>query len=151
MQLRATMKVLVLVAMMVCLLESAHAHDAEERDTESKLMALERVVRVQALSSKDLSGLNGFLSDEFVLVTMDGAQKDKAELLAYLQSLNFLRYAIEEMIVRVHGDTAIVTGLFRMTTVQKGRPSVRTGRFLDTWLNRDGHWSMVASVSIPAS
>jgi ketosteroid isomerase-like protein len=145
------MKALVLITLMLCVLERAHSQAAYERDTESKLMAFERVVRVQALSSKDLNTLNRFLSDEFVFVSMDGVPRNKAELLADLQSLDSLRYSTEEMIVRVHGDTAIVTGLFRATAVQKGRPSVQRGRFLDTWLNRDGRWFMVASVSIPTA
>ena len=145
------MRGVALITLMLCMLGHAHTQDSNERDIESKLMALERLVRVQALSSKDLSTLNRFLSDEFVLVDIDGVQKNKVELLAYIESLDSLRYSVEEMVVRVHGDTTIVTGLFRSPTVQKGKPSMRQGRFLDTWLNRDGRWVLVASVSIPAS
>lgn len=145
------MKGLVLITVILCVLEGAHSEGAYERDIESKLMAFERLVRVQALSSKDLNTLNRFLSDEFVFVSMDGVPRNKTELLAYLQSLDSLRYSMEEMIVRVHGDTAIVTGLFRATAVQKGRPSEQRGRFIDTWLHRDGRWLTVASVSIPTA
>src|ERR1051325_9442234 len=119
-----------LITLMLCMLGHAHTQDSNERDIESKLMALERLVRVQALSSKDLSTLNRFLSDEFVLVDIDGVQKNKVELLAYIESLDSLRYSVEEMVVRVHGDPTIVTGLFRSPTVQKGKPSMRQGRFL---------------------
>ena len=145
------MKRAVLTILVLWLAGRAHPQDAYERDIGSKLMAFERLVRVQALSSKDLSTLNEFLSDEFVFVSVDGIQKSKAELLSDLQKLDSLRYSAEEMMVRVHGETAVVTGLFRITAVQRGKASVRQGRFLDTWLQTDGRWLMVASVSIPAS
>jgi ketosteroid isomerase-like protein len=144
------MKKLVLIAVIACLgLRPNYAQSSYARDTESKLMALERVIRLQALPSKDLNTLNTFLADEFVLVTVDGTTKSKQELWAYLQSVDSLRYSMQEMIVREHGATAIVTGLFQMWGMQRGKPFVRRGRFVDTWLNREGRWVLLASVSTP--
>jgi ketosteroid isomerase-like protein len=147
------MKSVILVTAIVCLASAAQAfsQNSQERDTESKLIALERLMRVQALSSKDVNVLTTFLADEFVMVTMEGLPKEKAEFLDYLQSLDSVRYETQEMIVRVHGNTAIVTGLFQMTTVKRGKPLAQRGRFVNTWLNREGRWLIVASVSIPAS
>ena len=51
--------------------------------------------------------------------------------------------------VRVHGDTAVVTGLFQVIGVEDGKTFVRRGRFLDTWLVKDGTWLLTASISIP--
>lgn len=144
------MKKLILIAVIACLgLTPNYAQNSDDRDTESKLMAIERVVRLQALPSKDLNTLNTFLADEFVLVTTDGTRRSKQELWAYLQSVDSLRYSMQEMIVRGHGNTAIVTGLFQMWGMQRGKPFKRQGRFVDTWLNREGRWVLLASVSTP--
>ena len=74
------MKKLILIAVIACLgLTPNYAQNSDDRDTESKLMAIERVVRLQALPSKDLNTLNTFLADEFVLVTTDGTTRSKQE------------------------------------------------------------------------
>ena len=144
------MKKLILIALIASLgLPPNYAQNSEGRDTESKLMAIERVVRLQALPSKDLNTLNTFLADEFVLVTTDGTTRNKQDLWAYLQSVDSLRYSMQEMIVRGHGNTAIVTGLFQMWGMQRGKPFKRQGRFVDTWLNREGRWVLLASMSTP--
>jgi ketosteroid isomerase-like protein len=137
---------------MVCLAWwQASAQSAYDSASESKLMALERLVRMQAMPSGDFNTLNEVLADEFVLVTFEGRSQGKTELVASLQSLDTLHYVIEDMVVRLHGNTAIVTGRFQMSGVQRGKPFARQGRFVDTCINSDGRWLIIASVSIPAS
>ena len=129
----------------------ASAQNAYESDIQSRLMAMEQLVRVQALPSGDFNTLNAALADEFVLVTFEGQAQSKTEFLAYWQSFDTLHYMVHDMVVRVHGDTAIVTGRFQMSGVRAGKPFARQGRFLDTCLNSDGRWLIIASVSTPVS
>jgi ketosteroid isomerase-like protein len=103
------------------------------------------------LPSGDFNTLNAALADEFVLVTYEGRSQSKAELFSSLQSLDSLHYVIEDMVVRVHGETAIVTGRFQMSGLRGGKPFARQGRFVDTCLNSNGRWLIIASVSTPAS
>lgn len=149
---RPEMNKLVLIAVIVGLACSqAPAQRVHDSEIESRLMALERLVRMQALPSGDFNTLNGVLADEFVMVTFEGRSQSKTELVASLQSLDTLHYVIEDMVVRLHGNTAIVTGRFRMSGVQRGKPFARQGRFVDTCVNSDGRWSIIASLSTPAS
>ena len=149
---RPQMNKLVLIAGMFFLAFSqAAAQSAYDSEMKSRLMALERVVRMQALPSGDFKTLNELLADEFVLVTFEGQSQSKTELLASLQSLDSLHYIIEDMVVRVHGDTAIVTGRFQMSGLRGGNPFARQGRFVDTCLNSQGRWLIIASVSTPGS
>ena len=142
----------VLIAATVSLAFSqASAQNAYESDIQSKLMAMEQLVRVQALPNGDFNTLNAVLADKFVLVTFEGRAQSKTEFLAYLQSFDTLHYIVHDMIVRVHGDTAIVTGRFQMSGVRAGKPFARQGRFVDTCLNRDGRWLIIASVSTPGN
>ena len=129
----------------------ASAQNAYESDIQSRLIALEHLVRVQALPSGDFNTLNAVLADKFVLVTFGGQAQSKTEFLAYWQSFDTLHYMVQDMIVRVHGDSAIVTGRFRMSGLRGGKPFARQGRFVDTCLNSDGRWLIIASISTPAS
>ena len=142
----------VLIAATVSLAFSqAPAQSAYDSEIQSRVMALEHLVRVQALPSGDFNTLNAALADEFVLVTFEGRSQSKTELFASLQSVDSLHYVVEDMVVRVHGDTAIVTGRFQMSGMRGGKPFARQGRFVDTCLNSDGRWLIIASVSTPAS
>ena len=129
----------------------APAQSAYDSEIQSRLIALEHLVRVQALPSGDFNTLNAVLADKFVLVTFGGQAQSKTEFLAYWQSFDTLHYMVQDMIVRVHGDSAIVTGRFQMSGVRAGKPFARQGRFVDTCLNSDGRWLIIASVSTPVS
>ena len=51
-----------------------------------------------------------------------------------------------DMNVRVDGNVAIVTGVFRTKGKDdKGAAYDRTARFTDTWIKRDGRWQALAS------
>jgi ketosteroid isomerase-like protein len=146
------MKQFVLIAAVAWLgIAPVSAQTAYELDIESKLIALERVMRVQALTMKDLATLDTFLEERFVFVTSEGQSKSKVELLVYVQQIDRLRYVLYKMAVRVHGDTAIVTGLFTLSSVQNGKDSVQSGRFMDTWIKKDGRWLVIASLATPTS
>lgn len=144
------MKRAVWAAMLACLtILQSHAQSAYDREIVSKIMALERLGRLQAFGSKDLKTLSELLDDDFVSVNLEGQRLSKREVLDYVQRANSLGYITQEMVVRVHGDTVIVTGLFQISVVRRGKPSMRQGRFMDTWMNRDGHWVAIASLSTP--
>lgn len=130
---------------------AAYAQSGYDRDTESKVIALEQLLRVQALPSNDLNALNTFLADELVMVTSDGRLQGKSEFLASLHAVHTLRYVIRDLIVRVHGNTSMASGIFQTTGVERGKAFMRQGRFLDTWVNNNGRWMMVASVAIVSS
>lgn len=144
------MHVLILVILAGCVLSiPAYSQSTYDNNTESKLIALEHLVRGQAIANKDLNTLNVFLADQVVLVSIEGRAQSKAEFLAELQAFDVLRFAMEDVIVRSHGNAVAVTGLFQMSGVRRGKPFVRQGRFLDTWLNEYGRWQIIASLSTP--
>ena len=127
---------------------SAHGQEA---DAESKIIALERVAKLQACESKDLKTLDTMLDDSFAYVDAEGRLQNKAEVLALIQTATPMKFGVDDMVVRLHGDTAIVTGLYVTKKLQLGDPFVRQGRFVDTWLYKNGHWVAIASLLTPMS
>jgi ketosteroid isomerase-like protein len=82
-------------------------------------------------------------------VDYDGSLLNKAE---YLRSVaNPLskpdHIRDEGMKVRVYGCTGIVSGIYRETGKEKGKPCARCARFTDTWIKHSGRWKCVASQS----
>jgi Domain of unknown function (DUF4440) len=91
------------------------------------------------------------LDDSFAYVDAEGRLQNKAEVLALIQTATPMKFGVDDMVVRLHGDTAIVTGLYVTKKLQLGDPFVRQGRFVDTWLYKNGHWVAIASLLTPMS
>ena len=144
------MRGVILITLVSFLVSPPGYAQASDRESESKIIVLERLLRVEALASKDLSVLSSFLSEEIVLVRMDGRTQKKAEFIAELESGAAMRCTVADVVVRIHGRTATATGLFEISGVERGKPFLRRGRFLDTWLNQSRLWFIIASLSVPA-
>lgn len=142
------MRTLTLVVVLACV-GASYGQVVRDSDSESKIIALERLARVQAYATKDLKTLDTILDTDFVYVDPNGLLLTKSEVLANVKAVDSLQTVTEAMVVRLHGDTAIVTGLYRMEGAERGKPFVRRGRFVDTWLHRDKRWVEIASLWTP--
>lgn len=127
------------------------AQAADHPDIASKLIALERVGKMQAWQSKDVTALDAVFDDAFVYVDPEGRVLTKAEVLAYIQMTDSPQFIAEAITVRLHGKTAIVTGLYRMKGVEHGKRFVRRGCFVDTWVDKNGRWVAIASLLTPGN
>lgn len=140
---------LLLMMLLPVLASPGAGQDSDRRDIEGKLLALENVGKLQAIQLKDLKMLGQVLDENFVLVDQDGSLLNKAQILAYVQKATSMQYFVSEMTVRLHGSTAIVTGVYRLKGVVAGRRIEQRVRFIDTWLEKEGKWVTIASLSTP--
>jgi len=140
------MRRLMLVALLACVATlAAHAQANSDADTESKIIAMEHVW-AEAFRTKDPSALARILDDGFVCVSSDGRLFTKAEILEDVKASDSLQLFMDSMVVRLHGDTAIITGIFRTTALEHGKPFARRERFVDTWLYRNEQWVSISSL-----
>jgi len=126
------------------------AQQADDSGIKTKIMALEQLLKLHAYQAKDAKVLDALLDDKFVAVDPVGKLQTKAELLEFVQMSDSLQYLTSQMIVRVHNNAAIVTGLFQLKGAVQGRSLQQSGRFVDTWLFKEGHWVAIASLSTPS-
>src|SRR5438067_663114 len=87
------------------------AQQNEDSATKSKIIALEHLLKMQAYESKDLKTLGTIMGEEFVDVSPEGDLLNKAQLLEYVQRADSMQCVTKAMVVNLHRDTAIVTGL----------------------------------------
>jgi ketosteroid isomerase-like protein len=144
------MRTLALMLLLACLgTKLSYGQTTYDPDSVAKLISLERVEKVQASESKDLRTLNAILDANFINVDPEGRIENKSDVLEHIQAINSLQYEVEAIRVKIHGDTAIVTGLYRMKGEERGQPFLRRGRFVDTWHSKNGRWVAIASLSTP--
>jgi ketosteroid isomerase-like protein len=145
------MRTLLLVALLVCLATPGSRMQAgSDPDAESKIIAMEHVW-AEAYKAKDPRALDRILDDKFVCVVSNGSLLTKAQILGEVKTSTALQILMDSMVVHIHGDTAIISGIFRTKGVEHGKAYELRERFVDTWLYRNGQWVSIASIVTPAS
>jgi ketosteroid isomerase-like protein len=143
------MRTLTFVVLMVCAgIPSGYAQGTHDSDVTAKIVAMEHMWS-QAYVLKDSKALERILDDTFVNVESDGQLMTKADVMAEVRTSSILQILTESMEVNLHGDTAIVTGVFLMKGVERGKPFAQRERFLDTWFYKNGQWATIAGLVTP--
>jgi ketosteroid isomerase-like protein len=143
------MKRLTLATLVGLLFVSAPlAQDKSASADEIQIKQLERAWN-QAEAKQEVKEVSSLLADTLVYTDYDGSFMNKSEYMKWVVSPGQKADHIydEGQNVKVYGDAAVVTGIYRETGTNKGKPYVVRSRFTDTWIKRDGVWLCVASHS----
>ena len=123
----------------------------QKSDTGSKVLGLEAKWN-EAYKRGDIAAMNSLLADEFIITVEDGRTFSKAGYIAQTGGGTTLVEVSEmsDLKVRIHGNTAVVTGAYHEKGTIKGKPYEYRDRFTDVWMIIDGRWQVIAShYSIP--
>lgn len=124
------------------------AQNQDESGARAKVLALEHAWN-QAEAFKDLKALDALFDNGLIYVDSDGTLMTKSDFLSHVKTAPVEQVVTESMAVRIFENTAIATGTYRAKTVKNGKPVFLRGRFVDTWLYRNGTWVCVAAQSTP--
>lgn len=109
--------------------------------------------RFAAMVQVDAAALAGLLADDLTYTHSNGVVENKAQFLESLSSgrLRYLSIEPSEVVVRVYGDTAILTGRSTMKVKTGEQETTLPIRFTDVWVRQAGRWRMAAwqSTRIP--
>jgi len=119
-----------------------------QSSVEQALMDLERQWVKASLASKG-EALAPLLATNIVVLGSDGTMQTKAAYVAMTNKGKWQVSEVSDMKVQVHGDTAVVTGLWTgKGTDGAGKAFDGRERFADTWVKMpDGKWQCVATAS----
>ena len=96
-----------------------------------------------AAMQRDTATLSQILADDFVDVTYKGALSDKAAHLKSSLAPNDTQQTLDELKMRIFGDTGIVTG--QNTITAKDHSFTARVRFTDVFVQRAGRWQAVSA------
>jgi ketosteroid isomerase-like protein len=96
--------------------------------------------------SLDLDTIERLLHPDYVIVQPGGRIESKAEVLASYRvgGRHWDTAEVDQLDVRLHGDTAIVTGRWRASGENNGEPFDYAARFLSVWVKESGRWRNIA-------
>ena len=119
----------------------------------SKILALENKWNA-AYERGDVAAMNSLLADDFIITVEDGSTFSKPGYIAHNgdSTVHVEISAMSDLRVRMHSNTAVVTGAYHEKGTSKGKPYEYRDRFTDVWMNINGRWQVIAShYSVPAS
>jgi ketosteroid isomerase-like protein len=102
-----------------------------------------------AFRRRDVAFIAGILAEEFVATYSDGTRGDRDEELSRAAKFDqqIDSATLDEFIVKIYGDTAVVWMSQHLLGPSQGKPLAVTFRYVDVFVFRDGRWQCVASQS----
>ena len=98
---------------------------------------------LRSFLKSDVARYRELLTEDFRAVLSDGRMIDKAEFLRQAAvPPQVTGFRLEEVLIRVYGDTAVVNGLVRYARPD-GTPVLT--RYTDTFVRTQGNWRVVAA------
>jgi ketosteroid isomerase-like protein len=135
-----------LVAAMIAVASAAGAQRV--KSDQETLVELEQKWDA-AFHNRDAKFIETLLADEFVVTYGDGTRGDKAKELSLATEFDQQvdSSMLDDFIIKVYGNTAVVLFTQQLVGPIKGKPVAVSYRYVDVWVNRDGVWKCVASQS----
>jgi hypothetical protein len=112
------------------------------KDQEKELIRLEKQW-AEALG--DSAYLSRITSDDYVIVDASGDVRNKQQELTLARSEKFETSTVDDLSVRIYGNSAVVLGRYSLAGTVMGQPYKETGRFTDVWVNYSGNWRVVST------
>ena len=123
-----------------------------KRDSASQVLAVEKQWN-EVYKRGDIATMNSLLTDDFIITVEDGNTYSKPGYIAHSGNSS-VRVEVSDMSdlqVRMHGNTAVVTGAYHEKGIDKGKPYEYRDRLTDIWMTYNGRWRLIASHYSPLS
>jgi hypothetical protein len=137
------------LCVVLCSVAAVHvAHAQNVKSDQEVLIELERQWDA-AFHRQDAAFIETLLADEFIATYGDGTRGDKAKELALVRDVSQQvdSSRLDNFIVKVYRDTAVVWFTQYLVGPVKGKPTEVQYQYMDVWIVRDGRWQAVASQS----
>ena len=113
---------------------------------QEELLTFEREF-TRAVAANDAAAIGQFVADDWVIVDADGGVIDRSRFLNVIESGALSHESMEsaDFEVRLHGDTAVVTGITTSKGQFMGEAFATRERATDVLARLDGRWLCVFS------
>lgn len=147
-QVSATLTIIVAVSFITLAQTRRPNRQAQARrqavTVEQTLKDLEREI-IEACKNQDEVTINRLLANNFIFTDSTGQVHNKQQYIAAMKRVKVEHYTLDEMVTRIHGDTAIVSGHWTGRAIVGGDAKEGSIRFTDTFIKRLGRWQVIAS------
>lgn len=117
-----------------------------QQDAEKELKQLEREWN-NAIVRKDTATLDRILGDDFIYIDYAGGVNPKADIIKSVKTSEAVvdPFETEDVVVRIYGNTAILTGRFKQKITYKGQVYNLELSYTDVYVKRGKRWQAVSA------
>ncbi len=136
----------------LCLLAASAISLAQDKSDAAAIRALE-LKWTESYKQHNIDILSSLLAEDFVITIEDGSIYSKAGYISHsADPATKVQIAeLSDLKVRMHGDTAVVTGAYHEKGESNGKAYEYRDRLTDIWMKVGGKWQVVASqYSVPS-
>jgi ketosteroid isomerase-like protein len=136
----------------ILFLLSAAAMPAAAQEREAAAVRALELKWTESYKLHQIDILSSLLAEDFVITIEDGSIYSKAGYITHSadSSVHVEVAELSDLKVRVHGDTAVVTGAYHERGESNGKRYEYHDRLTDVWMKSGGKWQVVAShYSVP--
>jgi ketosteroid isomerase-like protein len=121
------------------------AADSGDQETIREIVEMEREAREASLH-RDADFSARTLSEDYVAITPLGTVTTKQDTVSARKSrqLRYDNIDVTDMVVRIYGDTAVVTARADVKGHQLGEDFSGPYRYTRVWVKKTGHWQAVS-------
>jgi len=143
---------LYVIALIISLFSSITASQTVAGES-NMVSSNERVVKAlernyaEAVIRQDVPALERILADDFIATSSRGELRNKGQEIDDIKpSPDYVMkgFDLDDVSVRVFGDTAIATGRSTLKASYKGRDSISLFRYTRVYVKRKGKWQVVS-------
>ena len=123
----------------------------EKADSAATIRKLEEKW-TESYKNRQIDILSSLLAEKFVITVEDGNTYSKSGYISHSAdaSVKVDVAEISDLKVRMHGDTAVVTGAYHEKGKSNGKPYEYHDRLTDVWMKVGNKWQVIAShYSVP--
>jgi hypothetical protein len=149
---KCVLLLLLLVTLPVSLFAAQHvaihpqsALDLGDQQTIKEIVDMERLAKEASLH-RDADFSQRTLAEDYVAITPLGQVTTKQDSVSARKSgqLRYDTINVSDMVVRIYGDTAVVTARADVKGHQLGEDFSGPYRYTRVWIRRAGHWQTVS-------
>lgn len=145
------MRTLLLLMLVVLCLFAAPVSLFAQADSATTIRKLEEKW-TQSYKDRKIDILASLLADDFVITVEDGSVYSKAGYITHSAdpSVHVEVAELSDLKVRMHGNTAVVTGAYHERGQSGGKRYEYRDRLTDVWMKVGGNWQVISShYSVP--
>jgi ketosteroid isomerase-like protein len=139
----------VILCLFTCLIIPSAAQ--EKADTAATIRKLEEKW-TESYKNRKIDLLSSVLAEDFVITVEDGNTYSKSGYITHSAdpSVQVEVAELSDIKVRMHGNTAVVTGAYHERGKSNGKPYEYRDRLTDVWMKVGSKWQVISShYSVP--
>lgn len=136
----------------LCVMAASPASSKAQQPSETAEIRALEMKMLDCYKHRQVEVFGAVLDEDFVITFEDGSTYSKTGYLSYSasSSTHVDLAEIPDMKIRIHGDTAVVTGVYHEKGVDNQGTYDYHDRFTDVWMKKSGKWRLVAAhYSVP--